>query len=71
MIVYTFTHLTSQKRLDQTVLADNSCRNHQVYQQQLHFVAFKVITAVDIKSSIFWDIKLCSPVNVNCRFGGT
>jgi hypothetical protein len=56
MISYTFTHLTSQEGLNQTVLADNSCRNHQIYLQQLYFVAFKALTAVDIKSSIFWDI---------------
>jgi hypothetical protein len=34
-------------------------------------VRFEVLTAVAMKSSIFWDISLCSPLNVNRRFGGT
>jgi hypothetical protein len=32
---------------------------------------FKVLTAVAIKSSVFWAITLCSPVKVNKCFGGT
>jgi hypothetical protein len=31
----------------------------------------EVLTAVVMKSSIFWDIKLCSPLKYNRRFGGT
>jgi hypothetical protein len=30
-----------------------------------------VLTAVAMKSSVVWDITLCSPVEVNRRFGGT
>jgi hypothetical protein len=34
-------------------------------------VGFEVLTAVVIKSTIFWDITPCSPLGVNRRFGGT
>jgi hypothetical protein len=34
-------------------------------------VGFEVLTAVVMKSSIFWDITPCSPLKVNQRFGGT
>jgi hypothetical protein len=38
-----------------------------------NFVGFEVLTAVVMKSSIFWDITpcTCSPLKVNRRFGGT
>jgi hypothetical protein len=32
---------------------------------------FEVLTAVIMKSTIFWDIKPCSPLSVNRKFGGT
>jgi hypothetical protein len=35
------------------------------------FVEFEVITAVVMKSTIFWDITPCSLLKVNRRFGGT
>jgi hypothetical protein len=31
---------------------------------------FKVLTAVLMKRSIFWDTRLCSPLEVNGSFGG-
>jgi hypothetical protein len=31
----------------------------------------EVLTAVVMKSTIFWDITPCSPLSVNRRFGGT
>jgi hypothetical protein len=34
-------------------------------------VGFEGLTAVVVKSSVFWDITLCSPLKVNRRFGGT
>jgi hypothetical protein len=34
-------------------------------------VRFEVITAVVMKSTIFWDITPYSPLKVNRRFGGT
>jgi hypothetical protein len=34
-------------------------------------VGFEVLTAVVMKSTVFWDITLCSPLKVNRRFGGT
>jgi hypothetical protein len=35
------------------------------------YVGFEVLTAVVMKSTIFWDMTPCSPVNFNRRFGGT
>jgi hypothetical protein len=32
-------------------------------------VGFEVLTAVVMKSSIFWDVSPCSPLKVNRRFG--
>jgi hypothetical protein len=32
---------------------------------------FEFLTAVVVKSTIFWDITPCSPLSVNRRFGGT
>jgi hypothetical protein len=37
----------------------------------LGFVEFEVITAVVMKSIIFWDMAPRSPLSVNRRFGGT
>jgi hypothetical protein len=34
-------------------------------------VGFKVLTAVVVKSTVFWDITPCSPLKVKRRFGGT
>jgi hypothetical protein len=34
-------------------------------------VGFEILTAVVLKSSIFWDIIPCSPLNVNQHFRGT
>jgi hypothetical protein len=36
-----------------------------------YFIGFEVLTAVIMKSTIFWDITPCSPLKVNRRFGGT
>jgi hypothetical protein len=33
--------------------------------QLIYFVGFEVLTAVVVKSSIFWDIIPCSPLDVN------
>jgi hypothetical protein len=38
---------------------------------RLVIVGFEVLTAVVMKSSIFWDITPCSPLKVNRSFGGT
>jgi hypothetical protein len=37
----------------------------------MKFVGFEVLTAVVMKSFIFWDIAPCNPLKVNGRFGGT
>jgi hypothetical protein len=42
-----------------------------VRQTILTCVGFEVLTVVVMKSTIFWGITLCSPLNVNRRFGGT
>jgi hypothetical protein len=34
-------------------------------------VGFEVLTAVVMKSTIFWDMTLCSPLKINRRFGRT
>jgi hypothetical protein len=34
-------------------------------------VGFEVLTAVVMKSKIFWDITPCSPLKFNRHFGGT
>jgi hypothetical protein len=34
-------------------------------------VGFDVLTAMVMKSTIFWDIRPCSPLKVKRRFGGT
>jgi hypothetical protein len=35
------------------------------------YAGFEVLTAVVMKSIIFWDITPCSPLSFNRRFGGT
>jgi hypothetical protein len=37
----------------------------------MYSVRYEVLTAVVMKSSVFWDITRCSPLKVNVRFGGT
>jgi hypothetical protein len=34
-------------------------------------VGFEVLTAVVMKSSVFWDKMPCSPLKINRHFGGT
>jgi hypothetical protein len=38
-------------------------------QPNLFHIGFEVLTAVAMKSSIFWDITLCSPLKVSQHFG--
>jgi hypothetical protein len=35
------------------------------------FAGSEILTAVDMKCAIFWDITHCSPLKFNRRFGGT
>jgi hypothetical protein len=37
----------------------------------IYILGFEVLTAVVMKSSVFWDITPCSPLKVNQRFRGT
>jgi hypothetical protein len=39
--------------------------------EKVLYVGFEVLTAVVMKSTIFWDITPCSPLKVTCCFGGT
>jgi hypothetical protein len=39
--------------------------------QTLLYLGFGVLTAVVMKSLIFWDTTPCSPLKVHRRFGGT
>jgi hypothetical protein len=47
------------------------CRGAQVQKLLQHDVGFEVLTPVVMKSTIFWDTTLCSPLKVNRRFGET
>jgi hypothetical protein len=38
-------------------------------RDRILYVGFEVLTAVVIKSYIFWDMTLCSPLKVNLHFG--
>jgi hypothetical protein len=42
-----------------------------VFEQTRIYVGFEVLTMVVMKSTIFWDITPCSPLNVNRRFRET
>jgi hypothetical protein len=41
------------------------------WKDNIKEVGLEVLTAAAIKSSIFWDIMQCNPLEVNQRFGGT
>jgi hypothetical protein len=49
------------------------CRLHKIWDHKslIYRVGFEVLTAVVMKSTIFWDITSCSPLKVNRRFGRT
>jgi hypothetical protein len=51
----------------------NAQYNIRIMNQPLQqtFRGSEVLTAVVMKSIIFWDITPCSPLSVNRRFGGT
>jgi hypothetical protein len=38
---------------------------------ECQYVGFEVLSVVVMKSSIFWDVTLCTLLKVNWRFGGT
>jgi hypothetical protein len=38
---------------------------------EFQYVGFEILTEVVMKSTIFWDITLCSTLKKNRRFGGT
>jgi hypothetical protein len=41
-----------------------------LYLNNYKHVQFGILTAVTMKSSVFWDITSCSPLKVHRRFGG-
>jgi hypothetical protein len=57
-------HCSGDKKL---MYIRNGCR----YKHEMTYVGFQVLTAVVMKSSIFWDIMPYSPLKVNRRFRGT
>jgi hypothetical protein len=44
---------------------------HNISETGSVFVGFEVLTAVVMKSTIFWDITPCSVLSVYVHFGGT
>jgi hypothetical protein len=46
------------------------CRKFRDLSSNYQLVQFEVLTAVVMKSTIFWDTTPCSPLSVNRRFGG-
>jgi hypothetical protein len=53
--------------LDQPV----QCVKAEIYRTTIFYVGFEVFTAVVMKSIILWDMRPCSPLSSNRRFGGT
>jgi hypothetical protein len=55
------------------IVSDIGCwtEHAPLARQSYFFVGFVVLTAVIMKSAIFWDITPCSPLKVNRRFRGT
>jgi hypothetical protein len=42
----------------------------QINRELDYYLGFEVLTAVVMKSTIFWDITACSPLKANRRYGG-
>jgi hypothetical protein len=53
-----------------TTTIDTSSKNSMLITKE-NYEVFGVLTAVVMKSIIFWDITPCSPMKVNRRSGGT
>jgi hypothetical protein len=51
--------------LDETTKDVRWCFKKETVKLSSHYVGFEVLTAVVMKSSIFWDIMLYSPLEVN------
>jgi hypothetical protein len=47
-----------------------SCSYTASHPGRQYSVLFEILTVVVMKSSIFWDITLCSPWEINRRFEG-
>jgi hypothetical protein len=47
------------------------CSTQGSDMRYLHFVGFQVLKALLMRTSIVWDIRLVTPLEVNRRFGGT
>jgi hypothetical protein len=50
---------------------DKHILSYSTSQPRIPCGVYEVLTAVVMKSSVFWDITLCGSLDVNRRFGGT
>jgi hypothetical protein len=57
-------------RIERGVRIEWACLGIAVVNKNC-IVGIEILTAVVMKSTIFWDITPCSPLEVNRRFGGT
>jgi hypothetical protein len=44
---------------------------YESHPLERQYVGFEVLTAMTMKSSVFWDVTLCSPEDIHLRFGET
>jgi hypothetical protein len=58
------------KSLNRENLFPNPYLWFPIFMNNLPLVGLEVLTTVIMKSSIFWEITLCSPLKDNVRFGG-
>jgi hypothetical protein len=58
-------------RLSRPHLQGQTLRSLTLDDAQMNRVGFEALTAVIMKSSVFWDTTPCSPLKVNQRLGGT
>jgi hypothetical protein len=65
----TFLRLTESKH-HHKILASNCQQRYITFRSINTLVGLEVFTPVVIKSSVWWDIKPCSPLEINRRFGG-
>jgi hypothetical protein len=61
-------YFNADKLLNVLMLFSLASEKNSFRNIKLIIVGFEVLTAVVMKSTIFWDIKPCSPLSVNRRF---
>jgi hypothetical protein len=52
-------------------MSDHQKQYSDLEKIKIYEVGFEVLTAVVMKSTIFWDMTPCSPLSCNGRFGET